>query len=133
MCAAPEMRCATCERRQGPVGPGPPRPVAWVHRRRCGFLRVPGGLLDWLAGLSARCEPVLRAESGNGLLELFADFVEAVRFGSVDGCTDRGDQTAVGCQQGGGYGKRVAERDSAVKGESARADLGEFGEELSNL
>ena len=39
-----------------------------------------GGLLDWLAGLSARCEAVLRAESGNGLLELFADFVETFRF-----------------------------------------------------
>ena len=45
-----------------------------------GSYRVQGGMLDWLAGLSARCEAVLRAESGNGLLELFADFVETVRF-----------------------------------------------------
>ena len=45
-----------------------------------GYSGVPSPLLDWLADLSARFESVWRAESGNGLLELFADLVEAIRF-----------------------------------------------------
>jgi hypothetical protein len=53
--------------------------------------------------------------------------------GVADGCADRRDQAAVGCQQGRGHDERVCERDSAVEGEPAGADLGELGEELPDL
>jgi len=43
------------------------------------------------------------------LLELFAEIVETIRCCGIDGCTDRRDQAAVGCQQGRGHGERVAE------------------------
>ena len=83
--------------------------------------------------LGAAVRPVLGAESGNGLLELFAEIVETIRFCGIDGGTDRRDQIAVGCQQGRGHDERVRERDSAVEGESAGADLGELGEELPDV
>ncbi len=50
----------------------------------------------------------------------------------IDGCTDRRDQTAVGCQQGRGHDERTRERGSAVEGEPAGAVLGELGEELAD-
>jgi hypothetical protein len=46
---------------------------------------------------SPRFEAISGAEGGNGLLELFAEIVETIRFCGVDGCTDCRNQTAVGC------------------------------------
>ena len=42
-------------------------------------------------------------------------------------------ESAVACQQGGGHDVRVCDRDSAVEGQSAGADLGELGEELPHV
>ncbi|MCW2554946.1 MAG: hypothetical protein JWR78_4727 [Mycobacterium sp.] len=68
--------------------------LSW--RRSAGTSRIPGvsathaisaarsprsGPLRWRAGSCwPRFEAILRAESGNGLLELFADIVETIRF-----------------------------------------------------
>jgi hypothetical protein len=85
------------------------------------------GSRSWVSLFSA-VEAVSGAEGGNCLLELLADVVEPICFCRVDGCADRGDQAAVGCQQGSGHDERVRKRGCAVEGESAGADLYEIGE-----
>src|ERR1700756_5350223 len=84
-------------------------------------------------GPSGWAEAVFRAEGGDGLFQLLADLVDTIRFRSIDRRTDRRDQAAIGCQQGGGHGERVRESDSPVEGQSARPDFGELGEELLDL
>jgi hypothetical protein len=49
----------------------------------------------------------LRADRGNGLLELLADIIETICCRAVDGSTDRGDQCAVIGEQGRGHGTEL--------------------------
>ena len=79
--------------------------------RAAGLVRVPARSSSPSAcPVDPGLRPVLGAESGNGLLELFAEIVETIRFCVIDGCTDRRDQTAVGCQQGRGHDERTREQ-----------------------
>jgi hypothetical protein len=74
-----------------PVGCSRRLPAVYVGRA-AGLVRVPARSSSPSAcAVDAGLRPVLGAESGDGLLELFAQIVETIPFCVIDGGADRRD------------------------------------------